>query len=581
MEILNHYYNQRDLIKLISKYRIKIATKRHDIHIINDIRSFYVDPVQKISKKTDCIILDILPPRSKWIKIRKREKYSNSTALNIANLEKTIHFYKKKIKNDNTAIIYDWYKCLMSYINDIRSSIIDIESYEISPPKIIAAKKDRDNRDDNAYRPIAHYEALKDKIIIGQAAKYLTDIFDSEFCDSASFAFRSKKNKKKAITHHDTILKILNYKEMQSGKDLWVAECDIKKFYDCVNHKVAKEALLEIIKRVEHKDKKVDKRAIKIFDLYLDSYSFNNDVFPLNKTNMIEIKGEYKWEEQELIDNFYIGGIKERVGVPQGGAISCLIANLILDKVDRSVLQVDESVFDNDLLYMRYCDDMIIIHPDKDKCNQALQRYLSALKECKLLCHDPLNVESYSATFWASSLKSKAPYRWAKSEINAGSVPWLSFVGYQVRYDGTVRIRKKSINKELKKQELITNSLLKAIRYKKNRENLEINVRRSSPQIIYRVEQKLISMSVGRVKLHTYLNKMSPQLSWTVGFKELKKNEVIVRQLKILDRGRTKQIKELKKKLKALNKPNTSEENDIPNIYFGSPFSYHNFILRK
>lgn len=580
MEILNHYYSSTDVIRLISKYRISIAQKRHDIHVLNDIRSKdkYVDPIQKTLKNIDERILSIVPGRRKWVIFKNRALYKNSTIMNTASLERTIHLYKKQLKKSNSSSIESWYINLSNYIDDIRKTILGINDYRIDKPRILPEKKKKDDKADNAYRPIAHYKLLKDKIIIGQAAKYLTDILDSELCDSAVFAFRSKFQKKEVITHHDAIRKITEYMQKHKGKKLWVAECDIKKFYDCVNHKVAKQSLLDIVERVEQKGKSIDARAIKVFDLYLDSYSFYHDVLPLNdQEEMKKIGGKYQWEEDELKSQFYSSGISEKIGVPQGGAISCLIANLILDKVDRAVLQVGKQI-DDDILYLRYCDDMIIIHHDKKKCEEALGRYQVALRECKLLCHKPKQVSNYDSSYW--EYKSKSTYLWERKELGKGNVPWLSFVGYQIRYDGEIRIRRKSLTKELKKQELTTQKVLKAIDFKEKKD-IELKVRRSAKQIIYRIEQKLISMSVGRISLHNYKKNKIPQLSWTVGFKKLNKNPTIEKQLKILDRSRERQISRLKKRLKIIKGESKGGDKGLPDIYFGGPFSYFHFILKK
>jgi hypothetical protein len=68
------------------------------------------------------------------------------------------------------------------------------------------------------------------------------------------------------------------------------------------------------------------------------------------------------------------------------------------------------------------------------------------LEEQKLPYHKPKAVWFYDKNFWGR--KSKAPYRWTGKKW-FGCVPWVQFVGYQVRYDGLVRIKKDSFNKHL------------------------------------------------------------------------------------------------------------------------------------
>ncbi|MES2592711.1 MAG: reverse transcriptase domain-containing protein [Bacteroidota bacterium] len=576
------YFTEKKIIRLIARYRISVANKRHDIHILNGIRTKtnVVNPIEATRNKIDTIILKIIPPRRKWVKFSKKNRasYENSTKLNIASLEKAILYYHKRVLNGKESQIQPWYIELQKFLKQIQDSFHNIENYNIDEPTIFPEKKEKEaEKDYIPCRPIAHYKLLSDKILIGQTAKYLTDNLDSEFYDSSVFAFRSARNKSTVITHHDTVTKIEDYINNSTGKEFWVSECDIRKFYDCVNHSYAKEALNEISIRFEKRTgAKINDKSIAIFNKYLDSYSFNYKVLPKNTSEeMLKINGKYEWAEDGLKSEFYNNGINEPIGVPQGGAISCLIANLMLDKVDRSVINFNEDE-DKNLLYMRYCDDMIIIHTEKKQCTEALNRYMTSLKNCNLLCHPPILVEKYSQNFWES--KSKLPYRWGKK--SEGNVPWVSFVGYQIQYDGQIRIRKKSLKKEILKQKKIIDNIGYAIKIHQ-KENLHLNSRRTKKQIIYRAEQKLIAISVGRVNLRNLTQNPTDKPSWTIGFKKLNKNNIVEKQLKRLDRNRTHVMKKLKKHLQNLKLKNEGTGKKSTERFFGSPFSYHNFILRK
>jgi hypothetical protein len=581
MKSFSQYFDNASLIKQIVKYRISLAGKRHDFHFFNDLRQkhLYSCPVEKTKKNIDDIIFEVLPTRRSWIREGKcRKEFENSTARNCSALERTIFLHKKKVKKKECSP-ENWLIAFDDYLAQIRNSYQGIKNYTFGKPVIIAEKKRKGNsaedKADKAHRPLAHFRLLKDKLLIGQAAKYLTDIIDDELCDSAVFAFRSRMNRKESINHHDAISKIQEFVEKNKDKQIWVAECDIKKFYDCVNHDITKECLDGIISRLERKGIKVDNKAIHIFNSYLESYAFNYDVEPLNSTTKMLTKNiVFEWERDNLTKEFYADGINSRLGVPQGGAISCLIANIIMDKVDRAVLQVEENK-DENLLYVRYCDDMVIMHTEESECISALNRYKAALYKVKLLCHEPIAFKIYDKNYFDS--KSKLPYRLSKPVKGESCAPWLSFVGYQIRYDGMVRIRKKSLAKELDKQNQVVLKTINSIRYK-DKEKLSQNSRRSSGQIKFRVEQRLISMSVGRVSLYNYKNQ-TPQLSWTVGFEKLNKNAIIEKQLKCLDRNRTKKLKKLSQKLRKLKMDNNGKP--TKEGYFGSPFSYHNFILNK
>ena len=82
------------------------------------------------------------------------------------------------------------------------------------------------------------------------------------------------------------------------------------------------------------------------------------------------------------LDRYFkgVGRVAAEVGVPQGGAISMLIANWVLDIADRRV----ERWGDESLFYARFCDDIVIAHPDRRKCRAARDRYLRALERLLL-----------------------------------------------------------------------------------------------------------------------------------------------------------------------------------------------------
>jgi hypothetical protein len=67
------------------------------------------------------------------------------------------------------------------------------------------------------------------------------------------------------------------------------------------------------------------------------------------------------------IEGAYPGGIPEELGVPQGSALSCLAANLLLDTADRQALAAIERS-GGTVCYFRYCDDMLLVATDPDSC---------------------------------------------------------------------------------------------------------------------------------------------------------------------------------------------------------------------
>ncbi len=576
---LLEYFSDEKIIDQICKYRIKYSKKRHKIHLIRDVSNHASTNLIKDKKYLiPSELTSILPPRRKWTRLKenKRIEFRNSQELYFYSLKRTIlnTRYLVSIDKVNPPL---WYNNLMEFIYDVRNQVKDIGNLEIGTPQIKPIIKDRE-KDQIVCRPIAIYD-LRNRIIIGLTAKYLTKVFDNIFLN-CSYAFRAITKERGSLTHHDAVKDILKIRKYYKNGTLWVSECDIKKFFDCVNHKTIKNIFIEYSKFLEGKGIFVDELSRNIFNKYLDSYSFNEDVDTLNGTNFFENykinNGLFGWTKEELLNKYYPDGLdNERIGIPQGGAISCLIANMILHKVDEEVLNIPG---DNTLHYFRFCDDMILLSPSKVKCEEALERYKEALKKYKLLIHEPKNIGHYDKKFWDSKLKSKKPYLWAARKEETQNVPWLSFVGYNIRYDGCLRVRKKSINKELQKQRTETEIVLKAIKAKNNT-LLNLNSRKSKHQQIYALENRLISMSVGRVKI--YLKSYTPNFCWLNGFKLLSPNKVVYTQLKNLDRVRNKQLYLFKKKLIPLDRKSTDKDKfDNIQKYFGAPFSYFGSLLK-
>ncbi|MDI6762732.1 MAG: hypothetical protein QME83_06820 [Thermodesulfobacteriota bacterium] len=100
------------------------------------------------------------------------------------------------------------------------------------------------------------------------------------------------------------------------------------------------------------------------------------------------------------------------------------------------------------------------ISDDRTKCERAFNAYRDSLKALKLIPHDCPETPGDRSGFWKE--KSKMPYRWGDEKENG--YPWIGFLGYEIHYDGHVRIRKKSLKKEMQKQYEVTNEVRTAVK---------------------------------------------------------------------------------------------------------------------
>jgi RNA-directed DNA polymerase len=154
---------------------------------------------------------------------------------------------------------------------------------------------------------------IRDRVAQMSCKQVIEPIFEADF-DDASFGFRPKRSAADAVD----IIK----GKLKEGKTE-VLDADLSKYFDTIPH----DKLLKLIAmRVS------DEHVIHLIKLWL-------------KTPVIE-------------DGKMSGGKKNKVGTPQGGVISPLLANIYLNLVDKLVRK--HKVFSG-IEIVRYADDFVLI----------------------------------------------------------------------------------------------------------------------------------------------------------------------------------------------------------------------------
>ena len=160
---------------------------------------------------------------------------------------------------------------------------------------------------DGTKRPLGIPTVL-DRVIQQAIAQILTPIYDPTFSES-SHGFRP------ARSAHDAIQSVQQKSKGERRK--WVVDCDLKSFFDTVNHDVLMARLRRRIK---------DRRVLSLIGKYLRA----GVVIPSGKLE------------------------PTCSGVPQGGPLSPLLANILLDDLDQELEKRGHS-------FARYADDFIIL----------------------------------------------------------------------------------------------------------------------------------------------------------------------------------------------------------------------------
>ena len=583
MNKFEDYITAEQIIFYLCRMRAKIAKQRNKKHLIhcltnnpqhnyhratsNSESNVYL----KALRQTEIQLKELLPSRRQWVKLGENSRRNgaqsiNSVDKNIRSLQKTIAHYRKAKPHE------PFVKKINSFIDEIKTAIKN-KSYKINPPDIYPIVKE----DNKTCRPIAIFP-LKEKIIICLTNIYFTDLFDNLFLEH-SYAFRStlaSDGSRRAITHHDAIRTLARYRQRMGTRKLWVSECDMKKFYDSVNHSIIKKAFNQLIKRVKkEKSALYSKDAERLFYQYLECYKFNKNVLPLNDDpnyfKAFKIQGgKFEWIKREFKElDYYKSFSNARIGVPQGGALSGLIANIVLNAADRQI----SSISDRNLLYLRYCDDMIVIHPNRKKCMRSSRAYKKSLVSLKLIPHEfQDNLKNTKESFW--STKSKAAYKWGAAE--RGGFPWIGFLGYEIHHEGHIRVRKSSFEKEINKQYKVIDEIKLAVP--------KGDKRASNKTILESAINRLTGMSIGRVRLWNFKT-IKADMCWIKGFIELTDNKHSRIQLRRLDKNRNRLIHNFNENLKKdgddgnIKQKKGRKANQI--IYYGKPFSYYYHVIEK
>ena len=157
-----------------------------------------------------------------------------------------------------------------------------------------------------------------DRVIQQAITQVISPIFDNQFNDN-SYGFRPKRNCEQAV------IKALEY--FNDGCD-WIVDIDLQSFFDEVNQ----DRLMNIIARTIK-----DGDVISLIRRFLQSGVMENGIL-----------------------------VKTETGTPQGGNLSPLLSNIMLNELDKE-LEI------RGLKFVRYADDCLIMVRSEKAANRVME----------------------------------------------------------------------------------------------------------------------------------------------------------------------------------------------------------------
>lgn len=255
--------------------------------------------------------------KSLIMKIRLVHKYDDIFELKNLFLAWEEFIVGKKDKEDVQAFALNLFDNINELHNDLKNKTYKHSGYYgffINDPK----------------RRHIHKAGVRDRLVHHAIYRLLYPFFDRTFI-SDSYSCRLGKGVYKAIESFD----VKSYKISKNNKKTcWILKCDIKKFFDSIDHQI----------------------LISILDEYIPDKNI-------------------MWLLKNVIDSYH-SDTKNSVGIPLGNLTSQLFANIYMNVFDQWVKHKVKAKY-----YIRYADDFIIFSRDKKYLENLVEQIRTFLLE--------------------------------------------------------------------------------------------------------------------------------------------------------------------------------------------------------
>jgi len=487
-----------------------------------------------------------LPPRRDWSRpIRCQRRRTRCPMIEIS--RDAIYRKVEGVYRAGRLEDFDWGRRLVTFVEGVQARVA-AGRFVFRAPELWLRPKTVPIGNKPKFRCISFYKDLSDRVVLSLANKHLSSLLDPTFHD-CSYAFRSTKR----LTHAIAVQKLVALRR-STDRRLYVTDCDMMKFFDTVNHDCVLAAL-----RRKGAGLPIDGRIWPLVEAFLASFSMQYVVDWKSRQD------SQAWKEFEVVDvtslkDLYPGELPalDDLGLPQGGALSGLLANAVLDSVDEVACRAG-------VFYARYCDDMILVASTKKMCAAALAAVMDELAKLAVPAHRVIKAVCYGSEYYAA--KSKGPYAWGNPKRYRGvTMPWVSYVGTSIKFDGSTRIRKETVcgHAAAIREECAT--FLECVRKFGFRSAL------AKDDAVVRLMYRLVAKGIGRINARPT---RKAGRCWIGAFGAASGASNGLRQMRLLDRVRARAFARLLHDLGLRHVCGESggDGSRVP-LYFGKPFSY-------
>lgn len=225
---------------------------------------------------------------------------------------------------------------------EIQNLCEEIQSGKYVPQ---AYKESRIPKGTSTYRSLGLL-SVRDKIVQQAIHTLLYPMVDKKLTSSC-YAYRQSKGAVKAVNRvrHEIV----------SNHNKFMVSCDIKSYFDNINHNILFTMLKDLIQ---------DEKLLEFIELCI---------------RMGKVKAGIKWKDN----------VK---GVPQGGVISPILSNLYLTQLDNAILNAGFS-------YIRYADDFVVLTKTQDDALKSIEIIATEIRKLELELKAKPQIKSIESGF--------------------------------------------------------------------------------------------------------------------------------------------------------------------------------------